>query len=210
MVSLNTVITLGVLGAIVAGFYGLGGAKGIGERIGSGLSSFGQAFQSGISSSLIPTVTTPTTPSNLDLKKLEETGIAQGTRLDQLNQQTMDNFGGKITSEQVIVNAEKVRNPDEKIISTEFKEAVQAGVITPNFAEKYSFQPPVKTGQLDVSRTFDYIARPTKFITPTQASRNEIQKAKSNYGGYGSSINQSTALAQAIAQSARDNPSYFG
>ena len=32
---------------------------------------------------------------------------------------------------------------------------------------------------------------------------------KSNYGGYSSSINQSTALAQAIQASAAANPEYF-
>ena len=70
MVSLNTALTLGVIGAAIAAFYGLGGASGIGSRIGSGLSSFGQSLQS----SLIPTITTL-------LKSLEEQGIAQGTRL---------------------------------------------------------------------------------------------------------------------------------
>ena len=47
MVSLNTALTLGVIGAAIAAFYGLGGASGIGSRIGSGLSSFGQYIWSG-------------------------------------------------------------------------------------------------------------------------------------------------------------------
>ena len=48
MVSLNTALTLGVIGAAIAAFYGLGGASGIGSRIGSGLSSFGQSLQSSL------------------------------------------------------------------------------------------------------------------------------------------------------------------
>jgi len=38
MVRLGTLITLGFLGIAVAGFIGLGGASGLGQRIGSGLS----------------------------------------------------------------------------------------------------------------------------------------------------------------------------
>lgn len=197
MVSLNTVLTLGVIGAAIAAFYGLGGASGIGSRIGSGLSSFGQAFQS----SLIPTITTPETPSNLDLKSLEEQGIAQGTRLDQLNETTKQEFGGTITSEQVRQNAAQTAPiPNEKPIAAAFQPAVSAGAITRKFAETYSFNPPTSKGVADVSKIFQSINK-----TPSTPSR-----AASNYGGYGSAINQNTALAQAIQASASKYGEYFG
>lgn len=197
MVSLNTALTLGVIGAAIVAFYGLGGASGIGSRIGSGLSSFGQSLQS----SLIPTITTPTTPSNLDLKSLEEQGIAQGTRLDQLNQMIKDMFGGTITSEQVRENAAKTAPiPNEKSISAAFQPAVSAGVITRNFAETYSFKPPTSKGVADVSKIFEFVNK-----NPSSPTR-----AASNYGGYGSAINQNTALAQAISASASQYGEYFG
>ena len=197
MVSLNTVLTLGVIGAAIAAFYGLGGASGIGSRIGSGLSSFGQSLQS----SLIPTITTPTTPSNLDLKSLEEQGIAQGTRLDQLNETTKEKFGGTITSEQVRENAKITAPiPNEKPIAAAFQPAVLAGAITRNFAETYSYQPPTSKGVADVSKIFQFVNK-----NPSSATR-----AASNYGGYSSAINQNTALAQAISESASKYGEYFG
>lgn len=197
MVSLNTALTLGIIGVAIAAFYGLGGASGIGSRIGSGLSSFGQSLQS----SLIPTITTPTTPSNLDLKSLEEQGIAQGTRLDQLNETTKEKFGGTITSEQVRENAAKTAPiPNEKPIAAAFQPAVSAGAITRNFAETYSYQPPTSKGVADVSKIFQFVNK-----NPSSPTR-----AASNYGGYGSAINQNTALAQAISASASKYGEYFG
>ena len=74
-------------------------------------------------------------------------------------------------------------------------------MVSTNFAGKYSGRPePTQRNVLDVSKAFNFIAN-----TPPSPSR----KA-SGYGGYGSAINQNTALAQAIEASARENPSYFG
>ena len=48
MVSLSTVATLGLITAAVLGFYKLGGASGIGSRIGGGFSSLFNSFTSSI------------------------------------------------------------------------------------------------------------------------------------------------------------------
>jgi len=52
MVRLGTLLTLGFLGIAVAGFIGLGGASGLGQRIGSGLSSGFTNFFTSLTGSL--------------------------------------------------------------------------------------------------------------------------------------------------------------
>ena len=44
MVSIKTGLTLGLIGAGAFAFYALGGAKGIGSRIGGGFTGFGQSL----------------------------------------------------------------------------------------------------------------------------------------------------------------------
>ena len=79
MVSLNNLLTLGLIGGAIAAFYGLGGASGIGTRIGQGFRGLGEGFTSGISS-LIPTTVTGLTPSNTALQNLQSNalGLQQG------------------------------------------------------------------------------------------------------------------------------------
>ena len=48
MVSLSTGLTLGLIGAAVLGFYKLGGASGIGSRLGGGFSSLFDSFSSSL------------------------------------------------------------------------------------------------------------------------------------------------------------------
>jgi len=52
MVRLGTLITLGALGIAVAGFIGLGGASGVGQKLGSSLSSGFSNFFTGLTGSL--------------------------------------------------------------------------------------------------------------------------------------------------------------
>ena len=114
---------------------------------------------------------------------------------------TKQEFGGTITSEQVRQNAAQTAPiPNEKPIAAAFQPAVSAGAITRKFAETYSFNPPTSKGVADVSKIFQSINK-----TPSTPSR-----AASNYGGYGSAINQNTALAQAIQASASKYGEYFG
>lgn len=72
MVRIGTILTLAAIGIAIAGFIGLGGASGIGQRVGSGLSKgfadFTSAFQSSLTSNIFggssgQNVTAP--PSNL-------------------------------------------------------------------------------------------------------------------------------------------------
>jgi len=90
-------------------------------------------------------------------------------------------------------------------ISKPFAGFVESGAITEGFAEKFSFQPPANSNQLDVSNTFGYISRPSYI----QRLNQDPEQVRNNFGGYGSAENQRDALARAIEQSARDNPEYF-
>lgn len=184
MVSLKTVLTVGAIGAAAIAFIKLGGASGIGQRIGSGLSGFGSGIISGISGAgetIQSGITTSVSGGINEFQKL------------------LDTSGGAANE------VEKQVIEDPFPISTEFKTAVESGAVTPAFAAKYSFLPPPPSGSsiLDVSKTF-------KFISTPPSSLNLSRRAASNYGGYGSQLAQDTALSRAIEASAAKYPQYFG
>lgn len=89
-------------------------------------------------------------------------------------------------------------------IATPFKSFVSSGTLSREFAESYSFQPPARSGQLDVSKTFAYISSPTYRANQEQANLNG-----GNYGGFGTEQAQTNALAGAIASSAEAYPEWF-
>lgn len=66
MVKLGTFITLGLLAVGAAVFLGLGGASGIGQRIGGGFRVFGESIVSGISG----TITDPITKNVENLQEI--------------------------------------------------------------------------------------------------------------------------------------------
>jgi hypothetical protein len=89
-------------------------------------------------------------------------------------------------------------------IATPFKSFVSAGTLSREFAEAYSFQPPARSGQLDVSKTFAYISSPTY-----RANQEQAVLSGSNYGGFGTEQAQTNALASAIEDSAKRYPEWF-
>lgn len=209
MVSIKTGLTLGLIAAFVLF------SNQIGSALGKGIRGFGESALAGItgqSSSLIPTVVTKSTPSNEYLSNLQS-NVVGGISIADAAVQAATNLGGVVNPEssaagsptqtptvpQASTPTAAGRTPTPTI--TGLAEAALAGVISTNFAGKYSGRPePTQKNVLDVSKAFNFIAN-----TPPSPSR-----AASNYGGYGSAINQNTALAQAIERSARENPSYFG
>ncbi|MEO1943690.1 MAG: hypothetical protein ABGY11_05270 [Candidatus Thioglobus sp.] len=189
MVSINKIINLGLLGAAALAFVYLGGAKGIGQSIGGGLTSFG----SGIASSFkFPT---------FQNKTLEEK-FPEATSLDIALEEKKQELNRPLTSQEIRDVASTITPADESPISLAFKPAIDSGAITPAFAQKYSFQPPASGGALDVSSIFKYIAEPV-------SSAEIARRTTSNFGGYGSAINQTTALAQAIEINAAAFPEWF-
>jgi len=88
MVSARTFLTIGVILAGVALFFGLGGAQGIGARIGGGFSSFGSSFVSALGGGgLFGSAfgQTPASASNPLTPPTSLTGQAPAIGLPQLN-----------------------------------------------------------------------------------------------------------------------------
>lgn len=201
MVSLSNAITIGAALAGIGLFFGLGGASGIGNRIGTGLRSFGESLASGISGTVLDGVSQTfglQTAAGQD-GNLQGATEEYNQRIEELKQ------GGTVITPEVALSVARQTSPTEKLpIAAAFTAPVQAGAISQQFAERYSFQPPTPKGVLDVSKAF---AAPSTF-SPSSA---EIQRrAASNFGGFGSIGNQNTALAQAIEASAAAFPEYFG
>ena len=205
MVSIKTGLTLGLIAAFVLF------SNQIGTALGKGIRGFGESAIAGITNPLtavIPTVVTATTPANDILTNLQKQAGQLQTNIEEAIQYGT-NLGGSVNPEASASGniatsggtptVPQASTPTPTI--TGLAEAALAGVVSTNFAGKYSGRPePTQSNVLDVSKAFNFIAN-----TPPSPSR-----AASNYGGHGSAINQNTALAQAIQASARENPSYFG
>ena len=203
MVSIKTGLTLGLIAAFVLF------SNQIGTALGKGIRGFGESAIAGITNPLtavIPTVVTATTPANDILTNLQKQAGQLQTNIEEAIQYGT-NLGGSVNPEASASGniatsggtptVPQASTPTPTI--TGLAEAALAGVVSPTFAGKYSGLPaPTRTNVLDVSKAFNFIAN-----TPPC-------RARSNYGGYGSALNQNTALAQAIEASAQENPDYFG
>lgn len=194
MVSINKLINLGIIAAVVGGFIYLGGAKGIGERLGGGITQFGQSFAGSIK---FPEIKFPTLGlPDLSAEKNEGIGPYEKAVME---------AGGEanLTSEEKRDIAKSLLTPEElagSAIAKEFGTALSYGDISQEFAKKYSFVAP-KKGTLDVSKAFG------SFYNISDSDY-KARKA-SNFGGYGSAVNQQTALAKAIQESAAKYPEWF-
>lgn len=199
MVSLKSLLTLGLIGGAIAAFYGLGGSSGIGIRVGQGFRSLGEGFTAGISS-LIPTTVTGGTPSNTALQNLQSNALGLQKGASAIVE-GISNLGGSLNPQTSAAGAGDTPSipTNTPNASVGLEAAARAGVVSQAFATTYSRPVTASSGQLDVSKAFDFIAR-----NPTSTSR-----AQSSFGGYGSAINQNTALAKAIEQSSRQYPEYF-
>jgi len=80
MVSLGTIVTLGLLAVGAVGFIGLGGAAGIGQRIGGGFKTFSESITAG----LFGGVFNPNSDGSGD--RLPEPTCGLGTRENSLGQ----------------------------------------------------------------------------------------------------------------------------
>lgn len=183
MVSIKNGLTIAAALAGIAVFMGVGGAKGLGERVGGSFRQFSNSFIAGLGINPLAT---------------EQNNINTGTAFDQAIQ-AIKNTGTAITPE-IARNTAAIITPPKTAVAAAFTPAAAAGAISQGFAERYSFQPPTKTGVLDVSNIFRHINQNTHLQT----------RAASNFGGYGSAVNQNTALAQAIEASAAQYGEYFG
>lgn len=98
MVSARTFLTIGVILAGVALFFGLGGAQGIGARIGGGFKSFGSSFVGGLGGAFGNAFgETPDAPADPLKPNASLTGQGTDIGLPLLNenlQKTSDTLGG--------------------------------------------------------------------------------------------------------------------
>jgi len=209
MVSLNTLFTLGIIGAGLLAFTSLGGAGGIGQRIGGSLgggirsfnenisTSFNQALQglnpfAAAQESAASTLSGITQPISEIVESVGSGGMSAGS---------LETSPSEYGSGSSAVDTSPA--PPATPITTSFQPQVISGVISPEFAAKYSFVPP-KEGALDVSKAFEFINVGSTYNKPNRAAR----KA-SDYGGYGSEQKQNDTLAGLIETNAAKYSEYF-
>lgn len=187
MVKIDRLLTLGLIGGAAYAFIRLGGAAGIGQRLGGGFESFFTGITQGITKGI---------PGN-------DTIATQGTALDRAIEQKEQDLGRPLTSQEIIDLGKTVGPVEAEPVALEFASAVERGTVEREFAAKYSFQPPVPKGVMDVSKTFAFISKP-------DSSLNLARREASGFGGFGSALAQQSALERAIQESAKKYPEYFG
>ena len=192
MVNIDRLLTLGLIGGAAYAFIRLGGAAGIGQRIGGGFESLFTGITTGITKGITG----------------NDTIATQGTKLDRAIEQKEQDLGRPLTSQEIIDLGKTVGPVEAEPVATAFAGAVERGTVEREFAAKYSFQPPVPTGVMDVSKTFAFISKPDSSLN---LARRQASTANGvGFGGYGSALAQQSALERAIQESARKYPEYFG
>jgi len=179
MVSARTFLTIGVILAGVALFFGLGGAQGIGARIGGGFKGFGESFVGALGGGLFGDAfgTTPDSPSDplnpnpnlsgdptpIGFELLEESFQTQSNILQDVNNFFSNLFSGALFNPSAF-------NPQSSFTQQAIQNRLDQAVGGPN--------QPISAGG-----------------TP--------------FGGFTSAVEQELALQNAILQSQIDNPSFF-
>jgi hypothetical protein len=189
MVSISNLLTLAAVGTAILGFYKLGGASGIGSRLGGGVSGLFDSF----TNSLIPK-TQPNTPDNQGGYNYDSSGGGGGSQSIPLDQYPVtDNEGNPLIPITPINNIDK----------SAFTAPLAAGVVSKGFAEKYSFKAPPTDGRLNVSKTFQYIN------SPTYRAATSVGSSSSQFGGYTSANDQRNELQRQIEINATKYPEWF-
>tara|TARA_R110000824_G_scaffold151346_2_gene322335 strand:+ start:224 stop:868 length:645 start_codon:yes stop_codon:yes gene_type:complete len=213
MVSLNTIFTLGVIGAGLLAFTSLGGAGGIGQRLGGSFGGGIRSFNENISSSF-----------NAALQGLNPFAAAQESAASTLSGVTEavstlaqspgsgGSGGGSLETDPseygtgssgVDTTAAPLATP----ITTTPTPEVISGVVTQGGA--LGIPAPVPAEGSYLQRITRYVDQPLTTVTPRQASVNVISRAKSDYGGYGSASSQNRELQSLLATNAQKYGSYF-
>ena len=209
MVSLNTLFTLGVIGAGLLAFTSLGGAGGIGQRIGGGFKAFQDNLFSGFTGAFqaggIDLGKTPTSqPVKYDLQLSDDPSDYYDPKTVEKNLQDALPVPYEPTVPGGAVDTAPL--PQATPIKTTQKPEVISGV--PNQGEVIIPQTPKPTGTY-LERITTYVQQPLSTITPTQAAQQNISRAKQDYGGYGSANQQNAALQSLIATNASKYSEYF-
>jgi len=221
MVNLNTLFTLGILGAGLLAFTSLGGAGGIGQRIGGGFKAFQDNLVGGFTGALNPFGAAATSgepkinlqlssdpsrytdPATVERNLQNAIDINTGQPIGS-SPQLPDPYDSKTGGGQVDTSPSPQATPIETTPEPEVKSGIPAvstqGIVIPAAT-------PTSGSYLD--RISTYVAQPLTTITPRQASSNVISRAKSDYGGFGDAASQNRALQSLIATNAQKYGSYF-
>jgi len=181
MVSARTFLTIGVILAGVALFFGLGGAQGIGARLGGGFSAFGSAFRTGFGDfgGLFTNVfgTTPDSPSDPLNPNPNLSGDPTDIGFDLLNE--------SLQSQSNILQD----------VNNFFSNLFSGALFNPS-----AFNPASSFTQQAIQNRLDQAVG-----GPNQP----ISAGGTPFGGFTSAVEQELALQNAILQSQIDNPSFF-
>jgi hypothetical protein len=190
MVSLNTIFTLGVIGAGLLAFTSLGGAGGIGQKLGGTFGGGIRSFNENITRSF-----------NAALQGLNPFAAAQESEGEKINL-TLSSDPAMYTDPKSVTLPEPYRPSAPG-------GAVDTSPIPPAIPSRTTPTPEVITGKTYLERTLQYVQQPLTVIEPRQAQLNVIARAKSDYGGYGSASSQSRELQSLLATNAAKYGSYF-
>ena len=205
MVRASTLLTLGLIGAGLLAFTSLGGASGIAQRIGGGFKTFSDTLTESITGNFQGGQQNgPTEPVKYDLQLSDDPSDYYDPKTVEKNLQDALPVPYEPTVPGGPVDTAPL--PQATPIKTTPKPEVISGV--PNQGEVIIPQTPKPTGTY-LERITTYVQQPLSTITPQQASRNVITRAKSDYGGYGSANQQNAALQSLIATNAAKYGSYF-
>ena len=190
MVSLNSLITIGIIGAAALAFTSLGGAGGIGSRIGGSFGGGIRSFNESITSSF-----------NAALQGLNPFAAAEESTGEKINLQLSS-------------DPSMYTDPSTVTLPEEYKPnrnggAVDTSPIVLATPTQTTRTPEVISGKSYLERSLQYVQQPLTIIEPRQAARNVITRAKSDYGGYGSASSQNTALQSMLATNAAKYSEYF-
>ena len=205
MVRASTLLTLGLIGAGLLAFTSLGGAGGIGQRIGGGFKSFTDNLVGGFQG-VIPSIdkAQSSQPIKYDLQLSDDPSDYYDPKTVEKNLEDVLPIPYEPTVPGGAVDTAPL--PQATPIKTTQKPEVISGV--PNQGEVIIPQTPKPTGTY-LERITTYVQQPLSTITPTQAAQQNISRAKQDYGGYGSANQQNAALQSLIATNASKYSEYF-
>lgn len=205
MVRASTLLTLGLIGAGLLAFTSLGGAGGIGQRIGGGFKSFTDNLVGGFQG-VIPSIdkAQSSQPIKYDLQLSDDPSDYYDPKTVEKNLEDVLPIPYEPTVPGGAVDTSPL--PQATPIETTEKPEVISGV--PNQGEVIIPQTPKPTGTY-LERITTYVQQPLSTITPTQAAQQNISRAKQDYGGYGSANQQNAALQSLIATNASKYSEYF-
>jgi len=209
MVRASTLVTLGLISAGLLAFTSLGGASGIGQRIGGGFKAFSESLTGGFTGAFqgggIDLGKAPTSqPVKYDLQLSDNPSDYYDPKTVEKNLQDALPVPYEPTVPGGAVDTSPL--PQATPIETTQKPEVKSGIA--NQGVIIMPRTPKPTGSY-LERITTYVQQPLTTLTAQQASQQNISRAKQDYGGYGSASQQNATLQALIATNASKYSEYF-